>query len=43
MHRRRRQQIMTVFAVVATLAIAAKIYKAYWRGETTQSRVKPLN
>jgi hypothetical protein len=32
-----------VFAVVATLAIAAKIYKAYWRGETTQSRVKPLN
>ncbi len=43
MHRRRRQQIMTVFAVVAVLAVGAKVFKAYWRGETTQSRVKPLN
>jgi hypothetical protein len=42
MHRR-RQQIMTVFAVVAVLVVAAKVYKAYWRGETMQSRVKPLN
>jgi hypothetical protein len=43
MNRRRRQQIMTIFAIVAALAFSAKFIKAAWRGEITQSRVKPLN
>jgi hypothetical protein len=43
MNRRRRQQLLTVFAVIATLAVGAKVFKAYWRGDITQSRVKPLN
>jgi hypothetical protein len=40
---RRRQQLMTVLAIVAAIALSAKFIKAYWRGEITQSRVKPLN
>ena len=43
MNRRRRQQLMTVVAIVAAVAFSAKFIKAVWRGETTQSRVKPLN
>jgi hypothetical protein len=43
MNRRRRQQMMTVFAIVAVVAVSAKFIKAIWRGDVTQSRVKPLN
>lgn len=43
MNYRRRRQLMTAFAVLAAIAFAAKFYKAYHRGEITQSRVKPLN
>ncbi len=43
MNRRRRQQLLTVLAIVAAVAVAAKVFKAVLRGETTQSRVKPLN
>jgi hypothetical protein len=43
MNRRRRQQLMTVFAIVAAIAVSAKFIKAIWRGEITQSRVKPVN
>ena len=43
MNRRRRQQMLTIFAIVAAIAFSAKFFKAAWRGETTQSRVKPLN
>lgn len=43
MNRRRRQQLMTLLAVLVAVAVSAKFIKAIWRGETTQSRVKPLN
>ena len=34
---------MTALAVLATVAFAAKYIKAYYRGDTMQSRVRPLN
>ena len=40
-HQRRR--LMTAFAILAGLAVAAKIYKAYYRGDTMQSRVRVVN
>jgi hypothetical protein len=40
---RRRQHLMTVVAVLAVVAMSAKIIKAIWRGETTQSRVRQVN
>jgi hypothetical protein len=43
MNDRRRQQIMSILAIVAVIAVSAKFIKAIWRGEITQSRVKPLN
>ena len=43
MNWRNRRRLMTLFAVLACVAIGGKIFKAYFRGETMQSRVRPLN
>ncbi len=37
-----RRHITTAFAVVALIAVGAKAFKAYYRGDTMQSRVHPL-
>ena len=43
MNYHRRRQLITIVAILATVAVAAKFIKAIYRGEVTQSRVKPLN
>lgn len=43
MQGRMRRQLTTLAAILLCVAAAAKIYKAAYRGETMQSRVKPLN
>lgn len=43
MNWRNRRRLMTLFAVLACVAIGGKIFKAYYRGDTMQSRVRPLN
>ena len=43
MNPHRRRQMMTLVAILATVAVAAKLIKAIYRGETTQSRVRVVN
>ena len=43
MNYHRRRQLIAFVAILATVAVAAKFIKAIYRGEVTQSRVKPLN
>ena len=43
MNPRFRRRLSMAFAVVAVLALGAKIFKGYHRGDVTQSRVKPVS
>ena len=42
MNFRTRRKLSAAFAIVAALALGAKLFKAYHRGETIQGGVRPL-
>ena len=42
MNPRTRRMLSVAFALIAAAAFGAKLFKAYHRGDVTQSRVKPV-
>lgn len=42
MNFRTRRMLSAAFALIAAVAFGAKLFKAYYRGETVQGSVRPV-